>query len=130
MTKTKKPNDRFGFKSLQQKPLLGEKGANETSATDATPVNVTPAPALQGGEPGSSASNQNNGLNAGKDADKQAQNQVTRQGIGDTETAKHELYEKAVIAPTVEINDANWKIPTTCMRPCHREARDEPLRTR
>ena len=64
------------LKSLQQRPLLWEKGANETSATGAAPVNVTSEPTSQSGEPTGSASNQNNGLSGDKDSESSSDVQV------------------------------------------------------
>ena len=53
------------IEGLNKKPLLWEKGANETSATGAAPANVTTEQAQQGSEPAGSASNHSNG-SAGK----------------------------------------------------------------
>ena len=49
------------IEGLNKKPLLWEKGANETSATGAAPANVTTEQAQQGSEPAGSASNHSNG---------------------------------------------------------------------
>ena len=49
------------IEGLNKKPLLWEKGANETSATGAAPANVTTEQAQQGNEPTGSASNHSNG---------------------------------------------------------------------
>lgn len=54
------------IEGLNKKPLLWEKGANETSATGAAPANVTTEQAQQGSEPAGSASNHSNG-SIGKD---------------------------------------------------------------
>lgn len=52
---------------LEKRPLLWEKGANETSAVGSAPTNVTPETAHQGGELNGSASNQRNDLSIVKD---------------------------------------------------------------
>ena len=49
------------IEGLNKKPLLWEKGANETSATGAVPANVTTEQAQQDSEPTGSASNHSNG---------------------------------------------------------------------
>ena len=49
------------IEGLNKKPLLWEKGANETSATGAAPANVTTEQAQQDSEPTGSASNHSNG---------------------------------------------------------------------
>ena len=49
------------IEGLNKKPLLWEKGANETSATGTAPANVTTEQAQQGSEPAGSASNHSNG---------------------------------------------------------------------
>ena len=49
------------IEGLNKKPLLWEKGANETSATGAAPANVTTEQAQQGSELAGSASNHSNG---------------------------------------------------------------------
>ena len=49
------------IEGLNKKPLLWEKGANETSATGAVPANVTSEQAQQDSEPTGSASNHSNG---------------------------------------------------------------------
>nr|WP_276745848.1 hypothetical protein [Prevotella pallens] len=49
------------IEGLNKKPLLWEKGANETSATGAAPANITTEQAQQGSEPAGSASNHSNG---------------------------------------------------------------------
>lgn len=54
------------IEGLNKKPLLWEKGANETSATGAAPANVTTEQAQQDSEPTGSASNHSNG-SIGKD---------------------------------------------------------------
>ena len=54
------------IEGLNKKPLLWEKGANETSATGAAPANVTTEQTQQGSEPAGSASNHSNG-SIGKD---------------------------------------------------------------
>jgi len=49
-----------GKQNIKKRPVLWEKGANETSATDAAPANVTSEQASQSGEPVGSASNTDN----------------------------------------------------------------------
>lgn len=62
------------IEGLNKKPLLWEKGANETSATGAAPANVTTEQAQQGSEPTGSASNHSNGS-----ADKVTQSSQTKE---------------------------------------------------
>lgn len=62
------------IEGLNKKPLLWEKGANETSATGAAPANVTTEQAQQGSEPAGSASNHSNGS-----ADKVTQSSQTKE---------------------------------------------------
>ena len=66
---------------LQRRPLLWEKGANETSATDTASANVTSETAQQGGEPNSSASNQSNGLTTGKGSEVSENNKETGEKV-------------------------------------------------
>ena len=62
------------IEGLNKKPLLWEKGANETSATGAAPANVTTEQAQQDSEPTGSASNHSNGS-----ADKVTQSSQTKE---------------------------------------------------
>ncbi|WP_455763386.1 hypothetical protein [Prevotella disiens] len=73
------------IEGLNKKPLLWEKGANETSTTGVAPANVTTEKAQQGNEPTGSASNHSN------DSDrKDTQSSATKQVNEDksTPTAK------------------------------------------
>lgn len=63
--------------NLQKRPLLWEKGVNETSATGSAPANVTSETAEQnGGELDGNASNQSNDLSAGKVTESKETEQV------------------------------------------------------
>ncbi|WP_278997286.1 hypothetical protein [Prevotella disiens] len=73
------------YEGLNKKPLLWEKGANETSTTGVAPANVTTEKTQQGNEPTGSASNHSN------DSDrKDTQSYATKQVNEDksTPTAK------------------------------------------
>lgn len=63
--------------NLQKRPLLWEKGVNETSATGSAPANVTSETAEQnGGELDGNASNQSNDLSVGKVTESKETEQV------------------------------------------------------
>jgi len=79
------------IEGLNKKPLLWEKGANETSATGAAPANVTTEQAQQGSEPAGSASNHSNG-SIGKDT----QSSQTKQEKEDKFVAAPRKYGESI----------------------------------
>lgn len=79
---------------LEKRPLLWEKGANETSAVGSAPTNVTSETAHQGGELNGSASNQRNDLSIVKDSRLSENNQIKPEE------------KKEFIAPKIKPNEA------------------------
>lgn len=79
------------IEGLNKKPLLWEKGANETSATGAAPANVTTEQTQQGSEPAGSASNHSNG-SIGKDT----QSSQTKQEKEDKFVAAPRKYGESI----------------------------------
>ena len=68
------------IEGLNKKPLLWEKGANETSTTGVAPANVTTEKAQQGNKPTGSASNHSND-SADKDTEKDPNSKVNKKKV-------------------------------------------------
>lgn len=76
--------------NLQKRPLLWEKGVNETSATGSAPANVTSETAEQnGGELDGNASNQSNDLSVGKVTESKETEQGKGENAGDVPASNY-----------------------------------------
>lgn len=80
---------------IQKRPLLWEKGVNDTSATDTASANVTSESAQQGGEPNGNASNQGNDLSENKDSENSENTSTSEENSAGQETEAEEKLTEA-----------------------------------
>ena len=107
------------MKSLQQRPVLWEKRASDTSATGAAPANVTTEPAYESGEPTGSTSNQSTGLSDGKGSEISATDQTNASEIAENKRPSEETNAPATVQEQVEAAAAETNTEPT---PAQREA--------
>ena len=94
------------IEGLNKKPLLWEKGANETSATGVAPANVTTKEAQQGNGPTGSASNHSTG-SASKDSKSSEIKQEYEDIFAKAERIARELEVKRKITEAEKETDVN-----------------------